>query len=113
MSVWFSTSDLKAKARRWDEKQVDGLKRKRDSFLTELKELSKHRRKEPELQNLRSQIDGLEHRLRYSTKDKETTVSWHFHVPSPCLTPISVDERIAKYSYLHPPRRYSELTFVY
>lgn len=66
-------SDLKAKARRWDEKQVDGLKRKRDSFLTELKELSKHRRKEPELQNLRSQIDGLEHRLRYSTKDKETT----------------------------------------
>ena len=68
-------SDLKAKARRWDEKQVDGLKRKRDSLLTELKDLSKHRRKEPELQNLRSQIDGLEHRLRYSTKDKETTVS--------------------------------------
>lgn len=66
-------SDLKAKARRWDEKQVDGLKRKRDSLLSELKELSKHRRKEPELQNLRSQIDGLEHRLRYSTKDKETT----------------------------------------
>ena len=41
----------------------------------ELKDLSKHRRKEPELQNLKSQIDGLEHRLRYSTKDKETTVS--------------------------------------
>lgn len=42
----------------------------------ELKELSKHRRKEPELQNSKSQIDGLEHRLRYSTKDKETTVSY-------------------------------------
>ncbi|KAL9972949.1 hypothetical protein ACROYT_G019349 [Oculina patagonica] len=66
-------SDLKAKARRWDEKQVDALKRDRDNFLGELKELSKHRRKEPELQNLRSQIDGLENRLRYSTKDKETT----------------------------------------
>ncbi|XP_020611608.1 structural maintenance of chromosomes protein 1A-like isoform X1 [Orbicella faveolata] len=66
-------SEVKAKARRWDEKQVDGLKRKRDSFLVELKDLSKHRRKEPELQNLKSQIDGLEHRLRYSTKDKETT----------------------------------------
>lgn len=66
-------SDLKAKARRWDEKQVEGLKRKRDSLLADLKDLSKHRRKEPELQNLRSQIDGLEHRLRYSTKDKETT----------------------------------------
>ncbi|XP_058966711.1 structural maintenance of chromosomes protein 1A isoform X1 [Pocillopora verrucosa] len=66
-------SDLKAKARRWDEKQVEGMKKKRDSYLAELKDLSKHRRKEPELQNLRSQIDGLEHRLRYSTKDKETT----------------------------------------
>ncbi|KAJ7391319.1 Structural maintenance of chromosomes protein 1B [Desmophyllum pertusum] len=66
-------SDLKAKARRWDEKDVEALKSKRDSFLTELKELSKHRRKEPELQNLKSQIDGLEHRLRYSKKDKETT----------------------------------------
>lgn len=66
-------SDLKAKARRWDEKQVDALKRKRDSFLAELKELSKHRRKEPQLQNLKSQIDGLRNRLRYSHKDKETT----------------------------------------
>ncbi|PFX28551.1 Structural maintenance of chromosomes protein 1A [Stylophora pistillata] len=66
-------SDLKAKARRWDEKQVEGMKKKRDNYLTELKDLSKHRRKEPELQNLRSQIDGLEHRLKYSTKDKETT----------------------------------------
>lgn len=66
-------SDLKAKARRWDEKQVDALKRKRDSYLAELKELSKHRRKEPQLQNLKSQIDGLRNRLRYSHKDKETT----------------------------------------
>lgn len=74
--MFLALSDLKAKARRWDEKQVDGLKRKRDSFLVELKDLSKHRRKEPELQNLKSQIDGLEHRLRYSTKDKETTVSY-------------------------------------
>lgn len=69
------------------------MKKKRDSYLAELKDLSKHRRKEPELQNLRSQIDGLEHRLRYSTKDKETTVSQfqftvisHAHCYS-CLCP--------------------------
>ena len=67
-------SDLKAKARRWDEKQVDGLKQKRDNYLKELKELAKDRRMEPELQNLRSQIDGLEHRLKYSVKDRENTV---------------------------------------
>ena len=67
-------SDLKSKARRWDEKHVENMKKRRDKFLSELKELAKHRRKEPELQNLRSQIDGLENRLRYSTKDKETTV---------------------------------------
>jgi len=59
---------------------VEGLKRKRDSVLAELKDLAKHRRKEPELQNLKSQIDGLEHRLRYSTKDKETTVRDHFQL---------------------------------
>lgn len=90
---FLAQSDLKAKARRWDEKQVEGMKKKRDSYLAELKDLSKHRRKEPELQNLRSQIDGLEHRLRYSTKDKETTVSQfqftvisHAHCYS-CLCP--------------------------
>ncbi|EDO49596.1 predicted protein [Nematostella vectensis] len=64
-------SDLKTKALRWDEKQVDGLKRKRDKYLTELKELAAHRRKEPELQNLQSQIDGLETRLRYCRKDRD------------------------------------------
>lgn len=74
-------SDLKSKARRWDEKHVENLKKKRDKFLSEMKELEKHRRKEPELQNLRSQIDGLENRLRYSTKDRETTVCVLF---SPC-----------------------------
>eukprot|EP00117_Sycon_ciliatum_P043766 scpid25552/ scgid31647/ Structural maintenance of chromosomes protein 1A len=68
-------SDLKAKARRWDEKQVDGLKKKRDEYLDELKELAKQRRREPELQNLQSQISGLETRLKYSRRDRETMVN--------------------------------------
>jgi structural maintenance of chromosome 1 len=69
-----SYSDLKAKAKRWDEKQVDGLKKKRDQFLNELKDLAKHRRKEPELQNLQSQIDGLDNRLRFCRKDRDNIV---------------------------------------
>lgn len=57
---------------------MDGLKKKRDKFLTELKELAKQRRREPELQNLQSQIDGLDTRLRYCRKDRDAIVSIAF-----------------------------------
>ena len=83
-------SDMRAKAKRWDEKvwlywyymcwsniltqQVDSLRRKRDRYLEEIKEVTARRRKEPELQTMASQINGLETRLRYSKKDRDTTV---------------------------------------
>eukprot|EP00731_Ephydatia_muelleri_P024127 Em0016g398a len=67
-------SDIKAKAKRWDEKQVDGLKKQRDRCLEELKDITLVRRKEPELQNLQSQITGLETRLKFSKTDKEVTL---------------------------------------
>ena len=56
--------------------QVDALKRQRDRYLEELKEVSMVRRKEPELQNLKHQIDSLENRLSFSKKDREVTVSF-------------------------------------
>ena len=71
----FFVSDIKAKAKRWDEKHLDVLKKKRDSYMNELKTFAQDRRKETELQTLRSQIDGLENRLRYARRDKDTTVS--------------------------------------
>ena len=55
--------------------QVDALRRQRERYLEELKEVSAVRRKEPELQNLKHQIDSLENRLSFSKKDREVTVS--------------------------------------
>ena len=70
----FSSSDIRAKAKRWDQKQVDALKRRRDSYVSELKELQKERRREADLATMKSQIDGLETRLKFAKKDKEATV---------------------------------------
>ena len=69
--------------------QVDGLRRQRDHYLEELKELADIRRKQPELLNLQSQISGVETRLKYSKKDRDVTVCHTFFVPSPALASLS------------------------
>ncbi|XP_002735243.1 structural maintenance of chromosomes protein 1A-like [Saccoglossus kowalevskii] len=66
-------SDLKAKARRWDEKSLNKLKSQKTSLTDELKELHKSKRKESELNTIKSQISGLETRLKYSINDRENT----------------------------------------
>lgn len=68
-------SDLKARARRWDEKQISTLMAKRDALQAELKEQLKRKRKEAELRTIQSQIKGLDTRLKYTLKDKDSTVS--------------------------------------
>ncbi len=78
-------SDLKAKARRWDEKMLNSLKQKKERLSDELKEQMKKKRKESELNTIRSQVNGLETRLKYSIIDRDNTVStilWH---PRPSL----------------------------
>ena len=69
-------SDLKAKARRWDEKQVNKLKQKKNQLTDELKEVQKAKRKESELNTIRSQIKGNETRLKYTIQDRDGTVSY-------------------------------------
>ena len=59
--------------------QVDALKRQRNHYLEELKEVTVMKRKEPELQNLQHQISSLENRLTFSKKDREVTVSYAVH----------------------------------
>ena len=71
---YYFPSDIRAKAKRWDQKHVDGLKRRRDKYVTEMKDLQKERRKEADLSAMKSQIDGLETRLKFAKKDKEATV---------------------------------------
>jgi len=48
-----SCSDLKAKARRWDERQVNTLKQKKMALTEELKEVQKAKRKESDLNTIR------------------------------------------------------------
>ncbi|XP_070559327.1 structural maintenance of chromosomes protein 1A-like [Ptychodera flava] len=66
-------SDLKAKARRWDEKSLNKLKMQKNALTNESKELQKIKRKESELNTIKSQISGLETRLKYSISDRENT----------------------------------------
>uniref|UniRef100_A0A8C7HNL9 Structural maintenance of chromosomes protein 1A n=1 Tax=Oncorhynchus kisutch TaxID=8019 RepID=A0A8C7HNL9_ONCKI len=66
-------SDLKAKARRWDEKAVDKLKDKKEKLTEELKA----KRKEAELRQVQSQAHGLQMRLKYSQSDLEQTKTRH------------------------------------
>jgi len=66
-------SDLKAKARRWDGKMLNQLKQKKERLTDELKEQMKKKRKESELNTIRSQITGLETRLKYSVIDRDNT----------------------------------------
>ncbi|OBS83181.1 hypothetical protein A6R68_22837 [Neotoma lepida] len=70
-------SDLKAKARRWDEKAVDKLKEKKERLTDELKEQMKAKRKEAELRQVQSQAHGLQMRLKYSQSDLEQTKTRH------------------------------------
>ncbi|NWV19313.1 SMC1A protein, partial [Origma solitaria] len=69
-------SDLKAKARRWDEKAVDKLKEKKERLTEELKQM-KAKRKEAELRQVQSQAHGLQMRLKYSQSDLEQTKTRH------------------------------------
>ncbi|CAL8251786.1 unnamed protein product [Arctogadus glacialis] len=70
-------SDLKAKARRWDEKAVDKLKDKKEKLTEELKDQMKAKRKEAELRQVQSQAHGLQMRLKYSQSDLEQTKTRH------------------------------------
>ena len=65
--------DLQRKAQRWEEKEVSSLRQSRDSLHERLKEAMKKKRKEPQLQQVIAQINGLQNRIRYSETDYENT----------------------------------------
>jgi hypothetical protein len=46
-------SELKARAKRWDEKYLDGLRLRKDKLFDEYKEQQKKKRREAELINAR------------------------------------------------------------
>lgn len=64
---------------------MDSLKKKRDQYVNEIKDLQTERRKDSNLQDLKSQINGLEARLKYTKRDKETIVRLLIDIMVFCL----------------------------
>ncbi|XP_038231864.1 structural maintenance of chromosomes protein 1B isoform X4 [Dermochelys coriacea] len=71
------SSDLKLKARYWDEKEMKEMKERRDRLVDELKELMKIKRKETDLKQLQAQCQGTQTRLKYSQSELENVKKKH------------------------------------
>uniref|UniRef100_A0A8C3TPP4 Structural maintenance of chromosomes protein n=1 Tax=Catharus ustulatus TaxID=91951 RepID=A0A8C3TPP4_CATUS len=71
------SSDLRFKARRWDEKEISKMKERRESLMNELKDLMKIRRKEADLKQLRAQCQGTQTRLKYSQSELDVIKKKH------------------------------------
>ncbi|XP_071406167.1 structural maintenance of chromosomes protein 1B [Pithys albifrons albifrons] len=71
------SSDLRFKARCWDEKEISKMKERRDTLVNELKTLMKAQRKEADLKQLRAQCQGTQTRLKYSQSELELIKKKH------------------------------------
>ncbi|XP_077451447.1 structural maintenance of chromosomes protein 1B isoform X2 [Stigmatopora argus] len=80
------TSDLRFKARCWDDNDVTRLKHKKQQLTDELKNLMRHRRKESDLNEIILQANGLKTRLKYSKSELDLLVKQS--IPK-CLGDIS------------------------
>uniref|UniRef100_A0A9L0J7D9 Structural maintenance of chromosomes 1B n=1 Tax=Equus asinus TaxID=9793 RepID=A0A9L0J7D9_EQUAS len=65
------SSDLKYKARCWDEKELKNLRDRRTQLVQELKDLMKTLRKEADLKQIRTLAQGTHTRLKYSQSELE------------------------------------------
>ncbi|XP_050767057.1 structural maintenance of chromosomes protein 1B [Gymnogyps californianus] len=71
------SSDLRFKARCWDDKEMNKMKERRDSLIHELKNLMKIKRKETDLKQLHAQCHGIQTRLKYSQNELELIKKKH------------------------------------
>ncbi|KAM6091266.1 structural maintenance of chromosomes protein 1B [Theristicus caerulescens] len=71
------SSDLRFKARCWDDKEMNKMKERRDSLIHELKDLMKIKRKETDLKQLHAQCHGIQTRLKYSQSELELIKKKH------------------------------------
>ncbi|XP_027558306.1 structural maintenance of chromosomes protein 1B [Neopelma chrysocephalum] len=71
------SSDLRFKARCWDDKEMNKMKERRDSLIHELKTLMKTKRKEADLKQLRAQSHGTQTRLKYSQSELDLIKKKH------------------------------------
>ncbi|KAM6093503.1 structural maintenance of chromosomes protein 1B [Chlamydotis macqueenii] len=71
------SSDLRFKARCWDDKEINKMKERRESLVHELKDLMKIKRKETDLKQLQAQCHGIQTRLKYSQSELELLKKKH------------------------------------
>ncbi|XP_062941053.1 structural maintenance of chromosomes protein 1B-like [Cynocephalus volans] len=71
------SSDLKYKARCWDEKELTNLRERRSQLIQELKDLRKTLRKETDLKQIQTLIQGTQTRLKYSQRELEMIKKKH------------------------------------
>ncbi|XP_041528533.1 structural maintenance of chromosomes protein 1B [Microtus oregoni] len=71
------SSDLKHKALCWDEKELHSLRDKRGQLVQELKELMKTLRKETDLKQIQTLVQGTNTRLKYSQNELEMLKKKH------------------------------------
>uniref|UniRef100_A0A8C3CAJ7 Structural maintenance of chromosomes 1B n=1 Tax=Cairina moschata TaxID=8855 RepID=A0A8C3CAJ7_CAIMO len=71
------SSDLKFKARCWDDKEMNKMKESRESLINELKDLMKIKRKETDLKHLHAQCHGTQTRLKYSQSELDLIKKKH------------------------------------
>ncbi|KAJ4918416.1 hypothetical protein JOQ06_022228 [Pogonophryne albipinna] len=63
------SSDLRAKARIWDEKDMLRLKERKDQLTAEMRDLMKLKRKDSDLKEVVAQAQGVQTRLKYAKTD--------------------------------------------
>ncbi|XP_005886084.1 PREDICTED: structural maintenance of chromosomes protein 1B isoform X1 [Myotis brandtii] len=71
------SSDLKYKARCWDEKEIKNLRDRRTHLMQELKDLMKMLRKEADLKQIQALVQGTHTRLKYSQSELEMMKKKH------------------------------------
>nr|XP_019800131.1 structural maintenance of chromosomes protein 1B isoform X2 [Tursiops truncatus] len=71
------SSDLKYKARCWDEKELKNLRDRRTQLIQELKDLMKTLRKEADLKQIQTLVQGTHTRLKYSQSELEIIKKKH------------------------------------
>ncbi|KAI8346478.1 putative SMC1-chromosome segregation protein [Mortierella sp. GBAus27b] len=66
-------SGIGSGARRWEEKAVDELKKRRDAMLAQLNELSKTKKRGMAEETLRSELAGIDSKLSFAREERNTT----------------------------------------
>ncbi|KAF4094287.1 hypothetical protein AMELA_G00011810 [Ameiurus melas] len=66
---------LRYKARRWEEKDMNGLKERKEQLSAELRELIKLKRKEVELHQITAQVQGIQTRLKLQFESQRSRLN--------------------------------------